>query len=70
LVASKKRLEKNHSVRDHIRFVAAYLKSLADRDDCSVKFQDLVEFDLSLKEIDDLSEGPEHKESSDAVEAV
>lgn len=70
LVASKKRLEKNHSVRDHIRFVAAYLKDLSDKSDCSVKFHGLVEFDLNSREIVDLSEEPEHEESSDAVEAV
>ena len=70
LVASKKRLEKNHSVRDHIRFVAAYIKDITDKRNSVVKFHSLVEFDLNSKEIVDLSEESEDEESSDALEAV
>ena len=48
LLATQKRLELNHSVRDHTRFVAFFLKSTKFEPNHHPQFSELVQFECSL----------------------
>lgn len=56
LVSDKKKLEKNHSVRDHVRFISSYLKDLTSTNNSFVKVGSLLEFEFNHSEIVDFSE--------------
>lgn len=56
LVSDKKRLEKNHSVRDHVRFISSYLNELTSKNESFVKVGSPLEFEFKHSEIVDLSE--------------
>lgn len=59
LVSSKKKLEKNHSVRDHVRFISSYLHSLTSNSESFVKVGTPLEFEFKYSEIIDFSEEDE-----------
>ncbi|MEE3026967.1 MAG: SMEK domain-containing protein [Pseudomonadota bacterium] len=59
LVTDKKKLELNHSVRNHVRFIAAYLNTQSSEQESDVGFSSLIEFTFNHEEIVDLAEQEE-----------
>ncbi|MEW8624335.1 MAG: SMEK domain-containing protein [Candidatus Thiodiazotropha sp.] len=69
LVSDKKKLEKNHSVRDHIRFVSSYLGELTSKNGSFVKIGSPLEFEFKHSEIVDLSD-EESLEGEDEIQNI
>ena len=67
LVSNKKRLEKNHSVRDHVRFITSYLHDLTTKAESHVKVGSLYELEFNHSEIVDHSNNMELAEDDNEV---